>query len=231
MAVDEVLFNRHDLFNLVVLPAVVLMNVLYFQTTFTLHVAPGGGNNSTWPLFENTSLEAERWTESLNYWSFQAYIIVDTIWLVLFPQSVSSASGIIYHHLGVLVGWNMPAFDQYWAHWASLAALIELNTFFLVLRRQHGKDIYAVHALFYATWVLMRNIVYPICLVSFSRDYYTHSLGEYGGSGSPVAALSGFFLEALIVFLNILNTQWTYDLVKKTMRKDRDPSIKEKQGL
>lgn len=223
--VDLVLFDRHDLFNLVALPIIVVINVYYFKTTYKLHFA----SQNSWPIFENTSLDAVKWVKSTNYWSFQIYVIVDTLWLVLYPQSVPSASAILYHHLGVLVGWNMPAFDQYWAFWAALAALIEMNTFFLVLKRQQGKDVYLVHVLFYTTWVLMRNIVYPICLIFFTRDYYLHSLSEYSSSGKTVAACSGIFLELLIIFLNILNTQWTYDLIRKWVRNDSHSKVK--QGL
>ena len=225
--VDDVLFDRHDAFNLVALPIVVILNLLYFQTTYTLDFSASHG--SGWPRFENTSLAAVPWADSANYYSFMLYVLLDMLWLILYPRSVSSAGPIVYHHVGVLVGWTMPLFDQHWAFWAALAAMIEVNTFFLVLRRQQGRDLLIVHVLFYLTWGLMRVVVYPLCLLFFSIEYVTHSLAEYRATGGFTAALSGLSLELLLLFLNALNASWTLDLARKTLR--REPVDKEKRGL
>lgn len=205
-SIDIVLFNRHDAFNLIFIPICLVVNIIYFSTTAEVTFTEG----SFLPSIVNKSLNAETFGVSLNYWVFQLYVIADTLWLILYPKSVPSAPAIIYHHLGVLVGWNMPIFDQQWSFWASLAALIESNTFFLVLKRQQGKDIWAVHALFYITWILWRCIVYPLCLVYFSIDYYTYSTKQ-----SHTFLNSGLALEVLLLFLNILNIKWTFDLVSK----------------
>jgi hypothetical protein len=223
--VDLRLFDLHDWFNLLTLPIVIFFNLQYFSTC-TDWSQPGWGGL---PLLANKSLQAATFGQTTNYWAFQTYVLIDTLWLILYPRSVPSAPAIIYHHLGVLVGWNMPLLNQYWAFWASLAALIEMNTFFLILKRQQGKDFILVHALFYATWVFWRCIVYPVAFVYFSIDYYNFSVYQ----NSHNFLHSGLALQVLIAFLNLLNAWWTWDLVRKTFwsRSDHGQSDRVKGAL
>ena len=245
-SVNPVLLWRHDVFNLVSLPLLVGLNLVYFL----------GCSELRWPGYlpavRNISLDSTTCTtyaQSWDFWAFNIYLLVDTAWLVIFPSSVPSAAPLIYHHIGTILGWYSPLFDQRWAFWSSLAALVEFNTWILILKRQYGKDVWLVHFAFYVSWVVLRLLVYPIGLVVFAQEYWA-ALAELpfspfspsslssllssfisssaAGSASAAAAaaaasalgtaVSGGVMLLLIAFLNLLNGWWTWDLLTKHFR-------------
>lgn len=94
---------------------------------------------------------------------------------------------------------------------------VEINTYFLILRRvlykasQQGINLSpiiteSVSALFYISWIIIRCIVYPGVLVSFLTIGYEVYFKE------------GLVFEMLFIPLHsalcALNLKWTYDLFK-----------------
>lgn len=200
------LMDSHDMFNLLTLPFCIYLNFCYFVDCLDFKWAPG----SWTPVISNNSNAATVYVNSLNFWAFLAYLVVDTLWIMIWPTSVPSAPQLVFHHIGTLVGWVSPLWEQRWAFWSALAAMVEINTFFLILKRQGGKDYLIVHVLFYASWVLLRCVVYPIGLFYFSVEFWNYSQKH------PMSFLnSGLGMFLLICFLNALNTRWTWDLAKK----------------
>jgi len=213
-SVKDKLIRWHDYFNLLCLPVVISLNLSYF-----LHVTRFSLEGNYLQITNIAENSPSKYAESLNFWVFNTYILVDTLWIIISPDSVPSAPPLIFHHFGTMIGWVSPVFHQRWAFWSSLAALVETNTFFLILKRQQGRNVLIVHVLFYVTWVLLRLLVYPIGLVIFSREYLEYSRQHPRGFLN-----SGLCMEMLILFLNVLNFNWTIDLVSKQWYKSKAKS-------
>lgn len=144
--IDELWHNRHDIFNLIAIPFIILTNSLY--------------------LFHSHDWY---WTE---FWCFFIYIVVDTLWLIIKPRSVVSPNAIIAHHAVCIIGWMLPALNnQIYADWVSYGLLVEINTWFLIARRT-WKDISFFSICFYICWFLLRLIMYPVVLYQFTRFIY-----------------------------------------------------------
>ena len=186
MAIDQFWFKAHDMFNLVCLPLVLLPNVLY--------------------VFD---LGSERYF-MLQYVVFLTYMIVDSIWLIIKPNSVPKVETILYHHLITAIGWNFPVVgDMEYRRVIALGPLVEFNTFFMILRRNVGHH-WLVEFFFYLTWIVIRLGVYHYALLSIIWKYYhlSHVYATYINTGLLVLLF--------LLFLNYLNLKWSIDLYNKT---------------
>jgi hypothetical protein len=175
---------RHDVFNLIMLPIVCAVNLAYL----------------TWG-------DAYYYPE---YVVFLLYLIVDTLWLIVIPASVASPVTIIAHHLVCMVGWNIPIFSELrYCDWLSLGLLVEINTWFLIARRNTSQRSTFLQAMFYITWVALRMVLFPVVLVLFLGVYLAESafMGTY--------THAGLLVLCLMVLLNALNAKWTWDLFAK----------------
>ena len=187
--VDPYWHDLHDAFNLIVLPFVCGSNILYL-----------------------TSME-----ESLlwiQFYLFTAYLIVDTVWVVLRPRSVASPPTIIVHHIVCVIGWITPHMtDPSLALWTSLGLTVEINTFFLIARRYWGRTM-LIQILFYSTWIGLRVILFPVVLYLFIFKYLNYS----NHLPTPTFFNTGLFILFIMVFLNGLNFKWTWDLFFKSQK-------------
>lgn len=189
--------RRHDIFNLVFLPFVCGSNILYL-------------------VLKNDNLL------EIQFYLFTLYLILDTIWVLILPQSVASPSTITRHHIVVLFGWVIPHFsDPSLSRWCSLGLLVEINTFFLIGRRFFKRTV-IMQIFFYATWIVLRVVIFPIILYSFIIEYMRLSVEEPKG----LLLDTRFFVLLVMIFLNILNFSWTWDLIfKKYKVKKGDKAI------
>lgn len=184
MVVDVKWHQRHDYFNLAVLPIVCAATIYYLSVDCSLYM--------------------------VQYHVFLWYMVFDTVWLVLVPNSVASPGTIIAHHAVCLVGWNIPVFFDYrYAELLSLGPLVEINTWFLIARRNF-KGVHVLNLLFHTTWVALRMIMYPVVLVLFVLQYAEESR-EF-----QTWLHAGFLVLVLMVVINILNLKWSVDLYSKT---------------
>lgn len=89
--------------------------------------------------------------------------------------------------------------------------IVEVNTWLLTVRRHVNGEIISsiLNALFYITWILIRNIFYPFKLLELSLLYIVYSKDH----GSYLNFVLVFV--TLTFFLNYLNAKWTYDLFLK----------------
>lgn len=188
----------HDYFNLIVLPFVCISNILYLST-----VSLRAFDIVHWLR------DHEDATFSVHYFVFLAYIVVDTTWLACIPSAVVSPRQILMHHLATIYGWALPVMNPQWRVWCSLGVLVEINSWFLMARRQFRSSEKLIPILFYTTWVLLRIVMYPAILFHFFYVYLetSESLGYF--------THSGLSLLLLMIALNILNYSWSYDLLCK----------------
>lgn len=143
-----------------------------------------------------------------------------------FPPCISLSK----HHKITLVYLIAPVFFRKYAWFMGAVLSVEINTWFLILRRVIYKS--KVHPIisetvsfcFYATWIAIRCIVYPFVFFDMIR-LYVEKVQETG---------IFFHLPMVVIpvhmMLCLLNLKWTYDLfcpiVKRWVNKDAEkPSV------
>lgn len=147
------------------------------------------------------------------------YLAFDTVWVALVPTCVPSEPMlVIIHHVVILLyayfPWNYSAFCIPCA----CAALVELNTLFLLLRRnmKHGSVAKCLcHWMFLATWVVFRLMLFPVVLVIVVQQYLEYS--SMHGSYLNVMAMGPIF-QFLLTGMSIW---WTAALVRKLKMNDK----------
>jgi len=210
---SDIARDRHDYFNLLVLPLVVYTTLLNYDFR---------------PLLELQSLQIT-WVGEyfwLNWLTTNLYFISDLLWVAIVPICVKSPGLIIKHHITAILYLTGPIFFPAYNWFIGCALSVEVNTWFLILRRvvykQGGNDkskklspiiTETVSILFYVTWVLIRCIVYPWVLMIFLQlaveiVVETRSLLHYP-----------FIFIAVHFVLCCLNLKWTYDLFKPIVAK------------
>mmetsp|Transcript_11522 Transcript_11522/g.29993 ORF Transcript_11522/g.29993 Transcript_11522/m.29993 type:complete len:129 (+) Transcript_11522:498-884(+) len=97
----------------------------------------------------------------------------------------------------------------------ALCLLVEVNTFFLILRRLW--HVPPVSICFYLTWIGIRLVLYPYLIWEFALLY-----ADKVRQGQWLHPF--FFCPAFQTMLTLLNVKWTIDLVQRKLKTLRDPS-------
>ena len=145
---------------------------------------------------------------------------IDSIWVWLVPESVASPSTILSHHLVVLLVWIVPHYqgNPTLIRYSSFGPLVEINTWCLIARR-NVRDSVFLQFLFYASWIGLRIIFYPVILYDFSLLMITSlSTTSHVDTSGAYFHVSGLLILATMVFLNGLNAKWSFDLFKKVFQ-------------
>ena len=139
--------------------------------------------------------------------SFSAYILADTIWVVVKPRCVASPTTIVVHHVVVQVGLiTLLYMEPSLARLCGCGGMIEVNTFFLIARRNF-RDSKIISFFFWLSWIPVRCIMGPFLSGSILFALRKQMpLEEY---------VSATIMLLITLALNILNFKWTYDLFKK----------------
>jgi len=196
--VNDYWHTCHDYFNLIVLPLVIFSNLLYLS------------NDDHFVI---------------QFCTFLCYIAFDTLWLIFIPQSVASPGTIIIHHLVCILGWSLPVLTNqfYLMNWASSAVLVEINTWFLIARRQtphHSLLFTACSIAFNATWLIFRLGLYPMLWHQFGNEIFYPLLFTWleNDDISTFPAIP-CVLWILLTGLNGLNIFWTLQMLPKLGRR------------
>lgn len=173
----------HDYFNLVALSFLNICNAHYLYT--------GAG----FPFF---------WTASM------CYFLLDILYVGMYPGSIKSPVVILSHHvvtsLAMLVPYSYPEYEPMMG-WCML---VEFNTLMLIARRNfHSK---VLDALFYVSWVVLRNIWYPY-LVFVMYGKWQDETKRCGTMWNPIIVAPIFQL-----FFTGLNYMWTCTLVYRVLK-------------
>lgn len=199
----------HDLFNIVSLFFICGLNLwyLYLTTDLSLLGTDEIGKNHV-DLF------------LLTWKLFTAYVVVDTVWVILVPSCViANPNLIIIHHFVTLVMTVVPIVHYKLFGWHFGACiLVELNTFFLIARRNltKGTFLYIVSdVFFYVTWVGLRLLLFPWLVVFYSSEYIRFS-----------TAVNTYFNVVIITpvmhsVVTSLSLKWTFDMVMKLLKNDK----------
>ncbi|GLI68083.1 hypothetical protein VaNZ11_012414 [Volvox africanus] len=141
------------------------------------------------------------------YLSTMLYFVADLIYVGVVPRSVKSPLVILAHHvitaLYVLIPYHYPQYE--WC--MSYCMLVEVNTWLLIAKRTVRSVVLEV--LFYATWVLLRNIYYPYLIWVFYEEWQKETRA-CGTPWNPILT-TPIFQTALTG----LNYYWTVSLLLK----------------
>ncbi|KXZ55548.1 hypothetical protein GPECTOR_2g1097 [Gonium pectorale] len=141
------------------------------------------------------------------YISCLLYFIADLVYVGVVPRCVKSPLVILAHHvitaLYMLIPYHYPQYE--WC--MSYCMLVEVNTWLLIAKRTVRLPF--LEALFYVTWVLLRNIYYPYLIWVFYREWKLQT--QVSGSPWNPILITPVFQTALTG----LNFYWTLQLFTK----------------
>jgi hypothetical protein len=197
---SEIARDKHDIFNLFALLPVVLLTVV----------------NYDWQKVVNELSPESAWTGDyfFAYWSAtMLYFIVDLIWVAVVPICVKSPNVIIKHHFIALIYLIGPYLWPHYRWFMGACLTVELNTWFLIARRVAYKRNLSgttlsnvIDACFYASWIIIRCIIYPAILYTFI------SMAIVGIAETQTIMHWELLFLPIHFFLCVLNLKWTYDL-------------------
>ena len=99
---------------------------------------------------------------------FIVYVVVDLVWLLLRPTAVPSLTKIILaHHVVTLLLLTFPLRHRQFGTFTCWDGLTELNTWFMIVRRQWGRHRQLMNRLYWLTFIPQRLVMYPALLVKF----------------------------------------------------------------
>jgi len=210
--------DGHDLFNLVVLIPVIVLNIM----------------NWNWDaLLSMTSVRdvSDAWTGEwfLTFYTYvQSYFLADLAWILLIPSCVRSPKTILQHHVATMLYMLIPWFYPELRFFMGAALSVEVNTWFLISRRVFNKQgfpcwtidlppfvsirIKLISIFFYLTWFTIRIFLYPLILWDFVQRYY-ETVQQTGNLANIYAAILP--LHSCFVILNI---KWTQELIMSKIR-------------
>mmetsp|Transcript_29344 Transcript_29344/g.75341 ORF Transcript_29344/g.75341 Transcript_29344/m.75341 type:complete len:211 (+) Transcript_29344:338-970(+) len=110
---------------------------------------------------------------------FTAYIVLDIAWILLQSDAVPAMPGVIvFHHLVVLILLAYPMRYPHFAIYSNWDGLVEINTFFLVARRQVKEWRWLYSPLFWVTFFPTRFLIHPYLVLKFWEVTAPYSLFE-----------------------------------------------------
>ena len=92
---------------------------------------------------------------------FIVYIVGDFLWILLWPHSLPSKPNVIlFHHVVTMGLLGFARLNPEFAKYTCLDGLTEINTFFMVLRRQSNFARTLMHRCYWATYIPLRLVLY-----------------------------------------------------------------------
>lgn len=203
---NDPMFRAHDVYNMVYLSFISILDLyyLYQATDVSLIGTPNIGQNHI-PLF-------------LFLWkAFVVYMLIDSVWIALFPRIAPSGAKIVLaHHVVTLLYAFVPFYVRSLSWHMGIALLNELSTTLVTFRRnvQINTPLYDfLHNLVLLTWFPIRLGLYPMLCVVILIEYRRYSL-EVGTYVNIVA-----YGVVAQYFLTMLSIKWSIDLINKLKQK------------
>ncbi|KAI3425329.1 hypothetical protein D9Q98_009093 [Chlorella vulgaris] len=160
--------------------------------------------------------------------AFLAYVLGDFVWVALQPEAVPSLPTVILaHHVVTFVLLCVPLRHPHLHWYTCVDGLVELNTFFLIARRQwHSRAARKLFSwLYWSSFLTMRMVLYPLMVPIFLREMRAVEKAAWWETlacvGSQVI-LCGF--NVVLLALSIMN--WR----KRRTRDDRKHAAASPQG-
>ena len=197
--------NRiHDYFNLLTLPMVF---AAYCWHMWALYQQPRDDFVIT-PLSFPRESKHVAW--DVCYWTFCVYIVVDSLWIILYPRTVKSPTSIIVHHVICVIGWQICHLWPGWEFYISYGLCVEINTFFLIAKRQLKYPI--LYWLDDFTWFVTRLLMFPVNAYNMVSVWLWMSQHPMS-AGMPLGGYcnTGLYAATTCVLVTCQNFMWTKD--------------------
>lgn len=108
---------------------------------------------------------------ALTTYAFMAYIVADFVWVCLQPDAVPSLpSVILLHHAVTFVLLCAPLRHPHLHWYTCVDGLVELNTFFLIARRQWRTQRKLFSWLYWGSFFPLRMLLYPAMVPVFLHE-------------------------------------------------------------
>ena len=175
---------RHDIWNVVWLPIVFGLNLYFLLVDFS---EP---------------------TERLFVSVFLLYLILDFIWIWVKPCSVSAPKTILGHHIVSIIGVALiPYINNAVKYAICSTTLVEMNTWFRMLKKVLPNYTFELDILFIVSWVIIRCLLGPyVQFILWLECKNTYNMIN-----------NTLFLVGLI--LNGLSVKWTFDLIDNVKKR------------
>lgn len=198
----------HDVFNIFAILGIIFLDFQYLY------------NATDWSKVGTSELGSGHYDMGHTLiMTFSVYMLIDTIWIAVQPKCVlSNPTALIVHHIASFVFLSIPFYERQFQWHGALNLFVEVNTFFLILRRQAPPSsmLYTIlDNCFLATWIFLRLVVFPTLVVFFSFEYYRFTHDHSGGNWINIMLLA----PILQSILTLLGLKWTYDMLRKMASK------------
>ena len=144
------------------------------------------------------------------------YIAIDGLWIAVQPHIVGSPNTLLGHHVATLLVVLHALTCQAHVQFVSWMTIVEVNTFFLVLKRHVHHPI--IPLLFKASWAAIRVVWFPVVAV-----YFTFFLNGTWGAGW-FNAVRRVAVSSCVSGLALLQLQWTWTAMIAPMLKPKAPA-------
>ena len=95
-----------------------------------------------------------------------SYIVADLVWVWVEPGCLPSMPGtIMTHHLVTIILLLFPLRFPGFHHYTCWDAIVEINTFFMIARRQFPAQRKVLHWVYWVSFFPLRMVLYPYLVV------------------------------------------------------------------
>ena len=198
----------HDVFNIFAILGIILLDFQYLY------------HATDWNKIGTSDLGGDHTHMGYTLLStFSVYMLIDTIWIAVQPKCVlSDPKALIIHHIASFVFLSIPFIEQQFQWHGALNLFVEVNTLFLILRRQAAPSslLYTIlDYCFLSTWIFLRLVIFPTLVVFFTYEHSRFTRDHSNGSWINIMLLA----PILQSILTLLGFKWTYDMLIKMASK------------
>jgi hypothetical protein len=196
---DNINVLLHDLFNVIVLSIISLLNTTYLLLVIT----------NIYDIIEINLFP-------IVLYSFIGYIIIDSLLIYHYPCCVvSKPRDLLLHHGITLIICLSPMIEKYFEWHAGLALTVEIQTIVLTLRRiiiDKTLILYTViDTMFYMLFIVFRLFIFPMLSVYYYIEHQKYSVKCNTQINIAITSVTGFFIITLMGFM------WIYKFLRKNI--------------
>ena len=201
----------HDVFNVIVLSIISLLNTTYLLLVIT-------------NIYDHIKIDLF----PIILYSFISYIIIDILLIYYFPSCiVSKPRDLLLHHGITFIICLSPILEKYFEWHAGLALTVEIQTIILTIRRlilDKTLILYTIiDTLFYVLFIVFRIFIFPMLTVYYYIEHKKYSIKCNTQFNIAITAVVGFFAITLMGFM------WIYKFFTKNTSSTKNqicPKIK-----
>ena len=214
--VDNTQVLLHDIFNIISLIVIIIVNSSYLYEALSSNDKID--DNTKYYIPSNADNDSLRFTLII----LGIYLIVDSLWILIIPQSIlSSPKLIVAHHIATLIYIYFPwYYGNLYGILCSSDCMVEINTLIIVLRRRALENTFIrkiLDGLFLITWLCFRIIIFPIVAYFMIQQYLNLSSETYLGTYNNIHIVACLIQS----ILTLLGFYWTWEIYIKFFKQKK----------